>query len=70
MATSGAEELARWVSAFNTSPSEATFDVYSARNEEPWPQLLYYGDDEGAKDVAARLIRDIGYEPLHAGALR
>ncbi|KVK53984.1 transmembrane reductase oxidoreductase [Agrobacterium deltaense] len=74
--TSGAEELARkrplarWVSAFNTSPSEAFADVFANRQEEPRAQLIYYGDDGGAKQVAARLIADIGYEPLDAGPLR
>lgn len=73
--TSGAEKLARmrpkarWVSAFNTSPSEAFFDVFEARNNPPRPQLLYYGDDATAKQTAAQLIRDIGYDPLDAGPL-
>ncbi|EKJ94912.1 oxidoreductase [Bradyrhizobium lupini HPC(L)] len=76
VSTSGAEELlrkcpsARWVSAFNTNPSEAFADVFASRHEKPRPQLLYYGDDAGAKGVAARLIADIGYEPLDAGPLR
>ncbi len=74
--TSGAEELARmrpgarFVSAFNTSPSEALPEVFAARGERPRPHLLYYGDDTGAKQVAAQLIEDIGYEPLDAGPLR
>lgn len=74
--TSGAEELARlrprarWISAFNTSPSEAFFDVFAGRDREPRLQLLYYGDDNGAKRTAAGLIEDIGYEPLDAGPLR
>lgn len=74
--TSGAEELARrlpkarLVSAFNTSPSEALFDVFSARETTPRPHLLYYGDDPEAKEIARALIRDVGYEPLDAGPLR
>lgn len=74
--TSGAEELAgkrpkaRFVSAFNTSPSEALPEVFAARRQKPRPHLLYYGDDAGAKTVAARLIADVGYEPLDAGPLR
>lgn len=74
--TSGAEELAkmrpkaRWVSAFNTSPSEAFFDVFARKEHKPRPQLLYCGDDQGAKSVAIGLIEDIGYEPLDAGPLR
>lgn len=74
--TSGAEELARkrpqarWISAFNTSPSEAFADVFANRNKEPRPQLLYYGDDWEAKEMVAGLIADIGFEPLDAGPLR
>ena len=34
------------------------------------PSLLYCGDDKDAKDVAARLIRDVGFEPVDAGALK
>lgn len=75
--TSGAEQLAerlpraRLVAAFNTSPSEALFGVFEARaTAAPRPQLLYYGDDAGAKAVARELIEDVGYEPLDAGALR
>lgn len=74
--TSGAEEMARlrpearWVSAFNTSPSEAFFDVFARKEHEPRPHLLYYGDDQEAKLIAAGLIENIGYEPLDAGPLR
>ncbi|MDE3857512.1 hypothetical protein [Sinorhizobium meliloti] len=63
--TSGAEELARmrpkarWVSAFNTSPSEAFFDVFARKGRESRPQLLYCGDDHEAKATAAGLIEDI-----------
>jgi len=31
---------------------------------------LYCGDDEAAKHVAARLIRDVGFDPVDAGPLR
>ncbi|SHM65785.1 NADPH-dependent F420 reductase [Roseibium suaedae] len=74
--TSGAEELAamrpdaRWVSCFNTIPSEAFMPVFLSKEKTPRPQVLTYGDDAGAKEVAARLIRDIGFEPLEAGSLR
>lgn len=74
--TSGAEELARrypaarLVAAFNTVPSEVLFDVFDARERERRPGLVYYGDDAGARDVAARLIRDVGFEPVDAGPLR
>lgn len=74
--TSGAEELARlrpqarWVAAFNTSPSEAFFDVFAGKENGPRPHLIHYGDDAGAKQVASGLVKDIGYEPLDAGPLR
>jgi predicted dinucleotide-binding enzyme len=32
--------------------------------------MVYYGDDEDAKRVAATLIRDVGFDPIDAGALR
>ncbi|MEA2563431.1 MAG: 8-hydroxy-5-deazaflavin:NADPH oxidoreductase [Acidobacteriota bacterium] len=73
---SGAEELvkmipkARIVSAFNTVPSEVLFGVYEARGKASRPSLVYCGDDESAKAVAADLIRDVGFEPVDAGPLR
>lgn len=74
--TSGAEELAalrpkaRWVSCFNTVPSEAFAPVFARKDQTPHPQVLVYGNDAGAKDVAGTLIRAIGFEPLEAGSLR
>ena len=74
--SSGAEALAkmipeaRVVSAFNTVPSEVLFRVYETRDREPRPSLVYCGDDERGKDVAARLIRDVGFDPMDAGPLR
>ncbi|HEU4563995.1 MAG TPA: NAD(P)-binding domain-containing protein [Gemmatimonadaceae bacterium] len=74
--SSGAEELARKVSgarvvsAFNTVPSEVLFGVYEARGRIPAPSLVYCGDDAGAKETAAGLIRDVGFEPVDAGPLR
>lgn len=76
MTTSGAEQLAamrpkaRWVSCFNTSPSESFDPVFARRNDRPRPHLLVCGDDAGAKDIAGALIRDIGFDPLEAGRLR
>ena len=73
---SGAEELAkmipqaRVVSAFNTVPSEVLFGVYEARRKASRPSLVYCGDDESGKAVAADLIRDVGFEPVDAGPLR
>jgi predicted dinucleotide-binding enzyme len=73
---SGAEELARrlpharMVSAFNTVPSEVLFGVYESRRKATRPGLVYCGDDEGSKAVAAGLIRDVGFDPVDAGPLR
>jgi predicted dinucleotide-binding enzyme len=74
--SSGAEALAkklrrsRVVAAFGTVPSEVLFDVFEARRKAKRPSLLYCGDDQRAKDVAARLIRDVGFDPLDAGPLK
>lgn len=74
--SSGAEELAarlpgaHFVSAFNTVPSEVLFGVYAARRKANRPSLVYCGDDRTAKRVAARLARDVGFEPVDAGPLR
>lgn len=58
----------RFVAAFNTSPSEVLFKVYETRDQNPGkPQLMYYGDDTQAKQVASELICDVGYEPLDTG---
>jgi predicted dinucleotide-binding enzyme len=74
--SSGAEALAmkarsaRIVAAFGTVPSEVLFGVFEARRKKSRPSLLYCGDDDGAKNVAVRLIRDAGFEPVDAGPLR
>jgi predicted dinucleotide-binding enzyme len=74
--SSGAEELAkmipsaRVVSAFNTVPSQVLLDVYEAKRKATRPSLVYCGDDESSKAVAAELIRDVGFDPLDAGPLR
>jgi 8-hydroxy-5-deazaflavin:NADPH oxidoreductase len=74
--TPGAEELAKKlprahvVSAFNTVPSEVLFKVFKAKPKRTHPSLIYCGDDRRAKDVAARLIRDVGFDPVDAGGLR
>jgi predicted dinucleotide-binding enzyme len=75
-ASSGAEELAkripkaRVVAAFGTVPSEVFFDVYDARRKAKRPSLLYCGDDRRGKQVAAGLIRDVGFDPIDAGPLQ
>src|SRR3954463_7236205 len=74
--SSGAEELAkklpkaRVAAAFNTVPSEVFFPVLKAKRKSGRPHVVYYGDDARARKVAARLIRDVGFEPLDAGPLR
>jgi len=74
--SSGAEELAkripgaRVVAAFGTVPSEVFFAVYEARRKASRPSLVYCGDDRKSKNVAAKLIRDVGFDPVDAGPLR
>jgi 8-hydroxy-5-deazaflavin:NADPH oxidoreductase len=74
--SSGAEALAgkvrtaHVVAAFGTVPSEVLFDVFEARRKVTRPSLVYCGDHQGAKDVAAKLIRDVGFDPVDAGPLR
>lgn len=73
--SSGAETLAkkvpgtRVVSAFGTVPSEVLVAVYETRRRKRRPSLVYCGDDARAKKTAARLIRDVGFEPLDVGPL-
>jgi 8-hydroxy-5-deazaflavin:NADPH oxidoreductase len=74
--SSGAEALARRirgaqvVSGFGTVPSEVLFGVFEARHKPHRAALVYCGDDAGAKEVAAGLIRDVGFEPVDLGPLR
>ena len=74
--SSGAEELAkrtptaRVVAAFGTVPSEVLFDVFAGRRKATRPSLLYCGDESKSKKVAARLISDVGFDPVDAGPLR
>ena len=72
--TSGAEIVAKRargahvVKAFNTTTSEllrAGADVLPER-----PASFYCGDDVHSKRVTARLIRQIGFDPVDCGALR
>jgi len=72
---SGAEELAKKVpqahvvSAFNTVPSEVLFGVFEAKGKASRPSLVYCGDDQHAKKLTAKLIRDVGFDPVDAGPL-
>jgi predicted dinucleotide-binding enzyme len=74
--SSGAEALAKKarrahiVSAFSTVPSEVLFSVFDKRRRATRPSLVYCGDNRKAKQVAARLIRDVGFDPIDAGPLR
>jgi len=74
--SSGAETLAKKVrrahvvSAFGTVPSEVLFSVFEARRKTNRPSLMYCGDHQGAKDVVATLVRDVGFDPVDAGPLR
>ncbi len=74
--SSGAEELAKKtphsavVSAFGSVPSEVLFTVFNARGSATPPNMLYCGDDDDAKTIAAQLIRDVGFEPTDLGPLR
>jgi 8-hydroxy-5-deazaflavin:NADPH oxidoreductase len=78
--SSGAEKLAkkipsaRVIGAFNTVPSEVLFDVFQGKSKtkrkSQRPSLIYCGDNRRAKDVAAQLIRDVGFNPVDAGPLR
>jgi len=74
--SSAAEELAkkvprgRVVCAFNTVPSEVLFEVFERRRKKARPSLVYCGNDHHAKNVAAKLISDVGFEPVDCGPLR
>ena len=76
LTSSGAEELAKKVpgahvvAAFQTVPSEAFFDVFESRGKGSRPHVVYCSDHEDARQVAATLIRDVGFEPLDTGPLR
>ena len=46
------------------------FGVFGARRRAKRPSMAYCGDDDGAKEVAATLISDVGFEPVDTGPLR
>jgi predicted dinucleotide-binding enzyme len=70
--TSGGEQIAqrapgaRVVKIFNTTGSA---NMVNPRYGETPITMFYAGDDPGAKDLAAQLARDIGFEPVDAGPL-
>jgi predicted dinucleotide-binding enzyme len=75
LTTSGAEHLAarlrnaRVVSAFSTAPSEVLFSVFEKRQRKTRPDLVFCGNHTGAKKTAAKLIRDVGFNPVDLGEL-
>lgn len=74
--SSGAEELAKKVpkahvvSAFNTVPSEVLFRAFAAKRRSKRPSLVYCGDHQPSKKLVAKLIEDVGFEPVDAGPLK
>ena len=58
------------MAAFRTETSEVLRGVYEARRKASRPSLVYCGDDRGGKELAAGLIRDVGFDPVDAGPLR
>lgn len=44
--------------------------MFAAKRKNDRPSLVYCGDDQSAKDAAAELIRDVGFDPVDAGPLR
>ena len=75
LTTSGAEALAarlrkaHVVSAFSTAPSEVLFSVFENRKRKTRPDLVFCGNHKGAKKTAAKLIRDVGFNPVDLGKL-
>ena len=72
--TSGGEQVAQWargaklVKAFNTVGSNIMTDPSFGGGHRP--AMFYCGDDQHAKDVAKKLIDEIGFEAIDAGAFR
>jgi len=60
---------ARLVKAFNTMYYE-TLATAGSEAEESRLVLFVAGDEEEAKDVVSRLIREIGFSPVDTGSLR
>lgn len=59
---------ARVVKAFNTIPSELLRAGPGILSEQP--AVCYCGDDARANRLVARLIRQLGYEPVDCGVLQ
>ncbi len=44
--------------------------MFEAKRKKDRPGLVYCGDNQKAKDVAAQLISDVGFDPVDAGRLK
>jgi NADPH-dependent F420 reductase len=70
--TSAGEQVSQWASGakvvkiFNTTGAG---NMANPRYGKTALTMLYAGDDAGAKEVAARLARDIGFDPVDVGPL-
>lgn len=70
--TSGGEMVATWASGarvvkiFNTTGYN---NMANPRYPEGAATMLYAGDDAEAKQIAARLALDLGFDPVDAGGL-
>ncbi len=70
--TSAGEQVAGWaagarvVKIFNTTGAN---NMESPRYGDTAATMLYCGDDAPAKEVAARLAADLGFDPVDAGPL-
>jgi 8-hydroxy-5-deazaflavin:NADPH oxidoreductase len=58
---------ARVIKAFNTVPAELLRAGPRVLRERP--DVCYCGNDSAAKRMVARLIRQIGFEPVNCGSL-
>lgn len=73
--TSGAEEVARLATgarvakAFNTYGWENFADSSYPGYGDLKPIMFYCSDDDDAKEVVAKLAKDLGFEPLDTGGL-
>jgi 8-hydroxy-5-deazaflavin:NADPH oxidoreductase len=69
---SAAQQVAAWapgarvVKVFNTTGAGNMADPHYGGDRAT---MLYCGDDQGAKEVAAKLAGDLGFEPVDAGPL-
>ncbi|MBI5847088.1 MAG: NADPH-dependent F420 reductase [Nitrospirae bacterium] len=72
--SSAAEEIAgmvpgaKVVKAFNTAFAQV-YEEKSRLFGSRMASMLYCGDDAGAKTVVAKLIRDVGFDPIDCGPL-